>query len=71
MQNPLGEVSDHIIKTEFQARGSPHAHCLLWVKDATHIDIDFDEEVYAFIDEYILGIIPGNSHECKYMKRWL
>ena len=32
--NPLGHIADHVIKIEFQMRGSPHAHCLLWVKDA-------------------------------------
>ena len=31
------------------------------MKGAPHIDIDSDEEVCAFIDEYISGIIPGNS----------
>ena len=30
--NPLGEITDHVIKIKFQMRGSPHAHCLLWVK---------------------------------------
>ena len=31
---PLGEIVDHAIRIEFQARGSLHAHCVLWVKDA-------------------------------------
>ena len=36
--HPLGEITDLVIKIEFQMRGSPHAHCLLWVKDAPKID---------------------------------
>ena len=32
--HPLGHITDYVIKIEFQIRGSPHAHCLLWVKDA-------------------------------------
>ena len=32
--HPLGHITDYVIKIEFQMRGSPHAHCLLWVKDA-------------------------------------
>ena len=59
--NPVGEVYDHVIKIEFQARGSPHAHCLLWVKDAPHIDIDSDNAVCAFIDAYISGRIPDDN----------
>ena len=68
MQNPLDEVSDHVIKIEFQAMGSPHAHYLLWVKGTPHTNNDSNEEVCAFIDEYISGMILGNSPECKYMK---
>ena len=36
--HPLGYITDYVIKIEFQMRGSPHAHCLLWVKDAPKID---------------------------------
>ena len=32
--HPLGHITDYVIKSEFQMRGSPHAHCLLWVKEA-------------------------------------
>ena len=34
-------------------RGSPHAHCLLWVKDSPKINEDPDELVCSFIDKYI------------------
>ena len=64
-QNPLGEVTDHVIKIEFQARGSPHAHCLLWVKGAPKINIDSDEAVCQFIDQYITGVVPPNCIENK------
>ena len=50
-------------------RGSPHAHCLLWVKDApklTKMQI-----VCAFIDKYITAVIPPvtseNEHHIKPM----
>lgn len=29
---PLGEIWDYAIRIEFQARGYPHAHCVMWVK---------------------------------------
>lgn len=51
--HPLGEISEDIQKIEFQVRGSPHAHCLLWVKDAPKVDENSDEEVCAFVDRYI------------------
>ena len=62
-EHPVGEVTDHVVKIEFQARGSPHAHCLIWVKDAPRIDIDTDEAVCRFIDEYVQGALPPDSDE--------
>ena len=61
--NPLGEITEHIEKIEFQVRGSPHAHCLLWVKDAPRVDVNTEEEVCDFVDKYICGKIPSESEE--------
>ena len=69
--HPLGHITDYVIKIEFQMRGSPHAHCLLWVKDAPKIDKDPDDFVCAFIDKYITAVIPPvtsqNEHQIKLM----
>ena len=51
------------IRNDFQARGSPHAHCVIWIKDAPKYGINSDEEVCAFIDKYITCAIP--QVECK------
>ena len=51
---PLGEIVDYAIRVEFQARGSPHAHCVLWVKDAPTYGVDIDEDICAFIDQYVM-----------------
>ena len=61
--HPLGHITDYVIKIEFQMRGSPHAHCLLWVKDAHKIDKDPDDIVCAFIEKYITAVIPPIAHE--------
>ena len=58
---PLGEIVDYGVHTEFQARGSPHAHCVIWVKDATKYGIDSDEDVCEFIDQYITCAIPKSE----------
>ena len=41
--NHVGKVKEYAIKIEFQKCGSPHAHCLLWVDGAIHIDVDSNE----------------------------
>ena len=64
--HPLGHITDYVIKIEFQMRGSPHAHCLLWVKDAPNIDKDPDDVVCTFIDKYITAVIPPIAPENKH-----
>ena len=59
--NPLGELVDHAIRIEFQARGSPHAHCVLWIKYAPQYGIDDNADVCHFIDKYITCAIPADE----------
>ena len=61
--NPLGEITDHVIKIEFQMRGTPHAHCLLWVEDAPKIGRDANNVACTFIDKYISATTPPTTHE--------
>ena len=69
--HPLGHITDYVIKIEFQMRGSPHALCFLWVKDAPKIDKYPDDAVCAYIDKYITIMIPSvtseNEHHIKLM----
>ena len=68
-RHPLGHITDYVIKIDFQMRGLPHAHCLLWVKDTPKIDKDPDDVMCAFIDKYITAVIPPvtsqNEHQIK------
>ena len=59
--HPLGELVDYAIRIEFQARGSPHAHTILWIKDASKLNIDSDEDICSFIDQYVKCKIPNND----------
>jgi hypothetical protein len=56
--NPIGRIKQYVIKTEFQARGTPHIHCLFWIEDAPLVDVAPDAVVCQFIDETISGCIP-------------
>ena len=49
---PLGPLVDYFYRVEFQQRGSPHIHCLLWIKDSPKLDSDM-QRVVEFIDKYI------------------
>ena len=60
--HPLGELSDSAIRIEFQMRGSPHAHTILWIKGAPKLGVDSDKQILAFIDKYIHCDIPQDEH---------
>ena len=51
-------------------RGSPHVHCILWVKDAPKM-YKYPDDVCAFIDKYLTAMIPSvtskNEHDVKLM----
>ena len=53
LKYPGFEITDYVTKIEFQACGSPHAHCILWVKNAPRIGVESDEIVTTFIDNFI------------------
>ena len=58
---PIGEVVEYVIRIEFRARGSPHAHTLIWIKDAPKLGYADEADVKAFIDKYISCSLPDND----------
>ena len=63
--HPLGEIVDYGIRIEFQSRGSPHAHTVIWIKDAPKYGVNDDSEVCDFIDRYISCDIPKEEGKLK------
>ena len=52
-QGPLGEMKEFFYRVEFQNRGSPHLHCLLWMKDAPILGLDSEDQVAAYVDKFV------------------
>ena len=59
--HPIGFITDYVIKIEFQARGSPHAHCLLWIKDAPKLKDHSLDVVSRFISKHVTCKIPQDD----------
>ena len=51
--SPLGVLSDFWYRVEFQHRGSPHLHCLLWIANVPHYGIHPTDDVIQYIDSVI------------------
>ena len=63
--NPIGCVTEYVIRIEFQAWGSPHAHTLFWIKDAPKLGYSNDEDVKSFIDNYVTCSLPDCDEELR------
>ena len=57
----LGEVTHYFWKKEYQSRGAPHYHVILWIKDAPVIGVDPEDKVTAWIDKRITCHIPDET----------
>ena len=60
---PIGEVVEYVIQIEFQARGSPHAHTLIWIKDTSKLGYLDEEDIMAFIDKHVSCSLPESDEE--------
>ena len=50
---PLGKVKDWFYPVEYQQRGSPHIHMLIWLEGAPVFGVDKNEDMTSFIDQII------------------
>ncbi|KAL3987658.1 hypothetical protein ACER0C_014773 [Sarotherodon galilaeus] len=69
MREPLGKVIDYFYRVEFQHRGSPHIHCLLWVEGAPVFEEDDEQTVVNFINKYITAQLPDPHKQPKLYKK--
>ena len=58
---PLGKLTDFYMRIEFQQRGSPHVHSLLWIENAPKYGISPLNEVIEFIDRTITCKLPNTD----------
>ncbi|XP_073986899.1 uncharacterized protein [Rhodnius prolixus] len=57
--NPvLGFVEHYFWRVEYQERGAPHYHMLLWIRDSPEINNDSLKKVADFINTYICARLP-------------
>ena len=59
VNGPLGKVTYYAIRVEFQVRGSPHIHSLLWVLNAPILTKDNIDEYIRFVDAIIRAYVPN------------
>ena len=61
VDGPLGKTKYYAIRVEFQARGSPHIHSLLWILNAPVLNQNNKEDYIAFVDNIIKCDLPSKD----------
>ena len=51
--SPIGKITDYFYRVEFQQRGSPHIHILIWIENAPTYKQDSNEDIVNYIDKYV------------------
>ena len=60
---PLAKVKDWFYRVEYQQRGSPYIHMLIWLEGAPVFGVDKNEDVVAYINSIITCRKPDNNTE--------
>ena len=50
---PIGKLIDYFYRVEFQQRGSPHIHMLVWIENAPTLETNSEGEIVQFVDKYL------------------
>ncbi|CAB4010725.1 Hypothetical predicted protein [Paramuricea clavata] len=58
---PLGKVADWFYRVEYQQRGSPYIHMLIWLENYLTFGEDFDCDLVSFIDKIITCEKPTDN----------
>jgi len=62
--HPLGQIVDFFWRVEFQLRGAPHIHALLWILNPPSLDDPSTfSQISDFIDQYIKASVPSQVEE--------
>ena len=61
--NPIGKIIYYALRIEFQMRGSPHLHALIWTSDCPKLTSDNKEAYIEFIDNHVQAYLPDDKTE--------
>ena len=61
VNSPLGKVKYHVVRVEFQVRGSPNVDIFIWVTNPVILKENNKEEYIAFVDGIIRADLPDKN----------
>ena len=61
--NPIGKITYYALRIEFQMRGSPHLHALIWTSDCPKLISENKDAYVEFIDKHVQANLPSEKDE--------
>jgi hypothetical protein len=59
--NPIGKIVYYALRIEFQMRGSPHLHALIWTSDCPKLTPDSKQAYIEFIDKHVQAYLSNQE----------
>ena len=63
--NLIGKIIYYALRVEFQMRGSPHLHALIWTSDCPTRTDDNIEAYTEFVDKHVQAYLPNKDADSK------
>ena len=61
--NPIGKIIYYALRIEFQMRGSPHLHALIWTSDCPTLTSENREAYIEFVDKHVQAFLLNEQTE--------
>ena len=61
--NPIGKISYYALRIEFQMRGSPHLHALIWTSDCPKLRSESKDAYIQYVDKHVQANLPDENDE--------
>ena len=65
---PIGKIVYYAPRIEFQMRGSPHLHALIWTSDCARLNQDNKQPYIDYIDEHVQAYVPSKDEDAELYK---
>ena len=59
--NPISKIIYYALRIEFQMRGSPHLHALIWTSDCLALTDDSIQAYTEFVDKHVQAYLPNKD----------
>lgn len=62
---PIGKIVYYALRIEFQMRGSPHLHALIWCDDCPKLTHDNKQAYIDYIDKHVQAYLPSKEEDAE------